>query len=297
MTDDSGNSLFTLSPVGNGLLVLLMRVLFSSALLLMGGTFLLADPGPGEAQSLSRQDIGAADEALHNSVVQAQNFGTRSTWEKQWDTARWLEFRFQKMGVKVSLQTYEYKQKYWPNVVAEIPGKNSADQKILAIAHLDSISDNAGSLEAPGANDNGSGMAVILELARCLRMVSLDRTVQLCIFSNEEQDRAGSRAFAKAQRQAGADIKAIINLDSLGYNRPKAPIYFKAVMAFSSWKKKYNVTKLMISNYLKGFLYGNNSILVAGRPKNAGLVHATARALTHSTTELHVRPQVKDDCG
>jgi len=297
MADSSGNSLCSRQTVCNVLLVLSMCALFTSALFLFSGTCLAVRPVLGEVQSISRQESGVDSNTLLKTTLQAQNFDNRSTWEKQWDTARWLELCFQEMGVKVSLQPYEYKGKSWPNVVAEIPGKSNADQKILAIAHLDSINDNEGTLEAPGADDNGSGMAVILELARNLRIASLDRTVQLCIFSNEEQDRAGSKAFAKAQRQAGANIKAVINLDILGYNRPSAPIYFKAVMAFSSWEKKYKVTKLMINNYLKGFRYGNNSILVAGRPKNAKLVHATARVLSQHSTELRVRPQVKDDCG
>ena len=297
MADNPGNSFCDRQPVCNGLLVFLMCVLISSAPLLCADTCLAVQASPGDTLRSCSQETGTGSDALRNTILQAQNFGTRSTWEKQWDTARWLEACFQEMGVKVSLQTYEYQGRSWPNVIAEIPGKSKSNQKILALAHLDSINDNKGEIEAPGGDDNGSGIAVILELARKLRNVSLDRTVQLCVFSNEEQDRAGSKAFSKAQRQAGANIKAVINLDSLGFNRPSAPIYFKAVTAFTSWEKKYKVIKLMINNYLKGFRHGNNSILVSGRQKNAKLVHATAKALALHSTGLRVRPQVKDDCG
>jgi hypothetical protein len=257
---------------------------------------LLSNQAIGESKVPDTDVINISAENIQRDIRIVQSFGNRTTWEKQWQTARWLEKTLQSSGISVRLQTYEYKGKSWPNVIAELPGKDHTGQKIIAMAHLDSINDNDGSAEAPGADDNGSGMAIILELARNLRHVALDRTVMLCIFSNEEQGLAGSSTFVKEQKKSGTDIKAVINLDTLGYNRPSSPYYFDATTSLESWKKRYVVSKIMLRNYVDSFILGKNSIQVAGRPKNLMLVETTARELA-KISALNIKSQVKDDCG
>ncbi|MCH2114832.1 MAG: M28 family metallopeptidase [Pirellulales bacterium] len=97
------------------------------------------------------------------------------------------------------------------NVWAEIPGQGkSASDVILITSHIDSV---AGS---PGANDNASGTAAVMELARLLRRARLNRTVRLVCFGVEERLSVGSYLYATRQVTDAAKIKVCINLDSIG---------------------------------------------------------------------------------
>ena len=100
------------------------------------------------------------------------------------------------------------------NVVAELPGSRVDAGTVIFTAHLDSVP------AGPGANDNGSGSAVVLELARELaRRSPAERpmTVRFALFGAEELGLFGSRYYVQsltdAERQA---IRADVNLDMVG---------------------------------------------------------------------------------
>ena len=86
------------------------------------------------------------------------------------------------------------------NVVAEIPGTKKPDEVVMIGAHFDSWH------SATGANDNGAGSAVMIEVMRILKKLNLptDRTVRIALWSGEEQGLFGSRAYVK---QHFADVK------------------------------------------------------------------------------------------
>jgi beta-phosphoglucomutase-like phosphatase (HAD superfamily) len=88
---------------------------------------------------------------------------------------------------------------------------------ILVCCHYDSISENA-AVKAPGADDNGSGLAAVLELARVLQPVVLQRQVLFAAFGGEEQGLFGSSACAEVAGQEGWPIDVVINLDMVAYN-------------------------------------------------------------------------------
>lgn len=118
-----------------------------------------------------------------------------------------------KMGkLKVSLTTQGRRvSSESQNVWAEIPGQGSAAREIIVVTcHLDSVPD------APGANDNGSGTAAVMELARILRQAKLKRTVRLIGFGVEERLSVGAYLYATRQVQDANQIKLCINLDSIG---------------------------------------------------------------------------------
>ncbi len=106
------------------------------------------------------------------------------------------------------------------NVVCTIPGADPAsrDRLYYAVAHLDSrASDpNDAASDAPGANDDGSGVAALIELARVLSAERLDSTVVLLATSGEEQGLYGARLHARAAREAGLDVRAVLNNDTIG---------------------------------------------------------------------------------
>ena len=96
---------------------------------------------------------------------------------------------------------------------------------ILIGAHMDSISDQPAVL-APGANDNATGIAAMLEARRILGAQGFEKEIVFVAFSGEEQDLQGSTACATIARREGWLIEVMINLDMLGHRpaNPQAPI-------------------------------------------------------------------------
>jgi hypothetical protein len=88
---------------------------------------------------------------------------------------------------------------------------------VLVCAHYDSISERPAS-EAPGADDNATGIAALLELARLLRTTTLKRRVLLAAFGGEEQGLFGSTACARIAARERWPIDLVLNLDMVGYN-------------------------------------------------------------------------------
>jgi hypothetical protein len=87
---------------------------------------------------------------------------------------------------------------------------------ILVCAHYDSISESPAQ-SAPGADDDASGIAALLELARVLRGVTLKRDVLFAAFGGEEQGLFGSAACAEVAEREAWPIDLVINMDMIGY--------------------------------------------------------------------------------
>ncbi len=104
------------------------------------------------------------------------------------------------------------------NIVGAISGTEVNAGTILVGAHYDSIGveRTSGTVYAPGANDNASGVAAVLELARILSASKYRATLIFALFSAEEIDRQGSRSFAAWIQQSDIDLVAMINLDTIG---------------------------------------------------------------------------------
>jgi Zn-dependent M28 family amino/carboxypeptidase len=97
-----------------------------------------------------------------------------------------------------------------------LPGRARASEIVLAGAHYDTVPGS------PGANDNASGVAGLIEIARALRAVQPARTVKLVAFVNEEPPffyfgQMGSRVYARAARRRNDDIRVMLSLEMLGY--------------------------------------------------------------------------------
>ncbi|MES1915967.1 MAG: hypothetical protein MHM6MM_007838, partial [Cercozoa sp. M6MM] len=111
------------------------------------------------------------------------------------------------------------------NVVARLQGTNDSLSPVVIGTHYDcqnhNVWDKTG--RAPGANENGTGVAVNLALAAALARSShrLERTVEFHFYTGEEQGYFGSRALAKYYKEQGKDIHAFIGLDGFGYTADK----------------------------------------------------------------------------
>jgi hypothetical protein len=104
------------------------------------------------------------------------------------------------------------------NVVAEKTGATYPDDVYIICSHYDSTSPSGSRLTlAPGADDNASGTAAVLEAARVLIPYDFDFTVRFIAFSAEEWGLWGSRAYAAAARAAGERILGVINVDMIAY--------------------------------------------------------------------------------
>jgi len=102
------------------------------------------------------------------------------------------------------------------NVICHKSG--TTDRVILVCAHYDCIMEDINNAEerAPGANDNASGVSVVLEVARLLSQVNLENCVQFVFFSGEEQGLWGSRAYAEDIKRNNVNLHRLINLDMVG---------------------------------------------------------------------------------
>jgi Zn-dependent M28 family amino/carboxypeptidase len=120
------------------------------------------------------------------------------------------------IGYHVTRQSYSVDGRVCQNLIAEIPGRNGSDEIIIIGAHYDSAPGTA------GANDNASGVAALLALARMMQGERFDRTIRLVAFVNEEPpyfqtELMGSLVYARACRKRNENIVAMLSLETMGY--------------------------------------------------------------------------------
>ena len=104
-----------------------------------------------------------------------------------------------------------------PELMVTLPG-TKAEREILLVAHIDTrVLDVMDSTTfAPGADDDGSGLACLLETVRILSPIALEQTVKCLFVSGEEQGLDGSRHFAVRAREEGWPIQAVLSNDMIG---------------------------------------------------------------------------------
>ena len=105
------------------------------------------------------------------------------------------------------------------NVIATVTGSNKNDNRVIALlAHYDSR--NGGSLDslgyAPGANDDGSGIACLMEITRIISKLNIPITVKLMFLSGEEHGLFGAQHMADVAKAENWNIIAVLNNDMIG---------------------------------------------------------------------------------
>jgi Zn-dependent M28 family amino/carboxypeptidase len=109
------------------------------------------------------------------------------------------------------------------NIVAVLPGAAQPEKRIIVAAHYDSINlrahgDKAAEAPAPGADDDASGTAVALELARVMSQFRFRKTIVFVAFSGEEIGLVGSSRYASRAKANHEQIEAVFNNDIVGAN-------------------------------------------------------------------------------
>lgn len=153
-----------------------------------------------------------------SDVQTLANFGTRKTGTSGCINARdWLVSQFQAMpGLTVETQSFAVGANTGYNVIATLPGTTRPDDWYIVGGHYDSIPSTG---NAPGAEDNGSGTAGVLELARIFTEHPPEATIKFICYSGEEQGLYGSTHHATQLVNTGdnAKVEAMLNMDMIGY--------------------------------------------------------------------------------
>ena len=242
----------------------------------------------------SPPDVAARAAQLEQTLRALEAMGSRSTWEQQWRAAQWIAGRFAEAGLDTTVETYAHAGRSWPNVVARISGTPGSDGLVVVSSHLDSIAHGSGT--SPGADDNGSGVAVAIQVARDLADARPGRTVAFVVFSNEERGALGSRSFARAARAGGLAIEAVVNIDIVGFNRPSSVGLLDAVTAQASIRHKVKAAGRAVRNLAVGWQEPGDNVVVAGRLANRDLAERVSGAM-RSVRGLSVRVLADDGCG
>ena len=197
---------------------------------------LLPPPDPSIQKLVD--DISAKN--LEADVRKLVSFGTRHTLSDTQSkkrgigaARRWVQDEFERYGkagggrLRVELDTFTVRPDgrrisrpvLMANVLATLPGTDPTDTRIILVSgHLDSrVSDVMDATsDAPGANDDGSGVALVLELARVLAGQRFPCTLKFVAVQGEEQGLYGSGHLAARAKKEGWNLVAMLNNDIVG---------------------------------------------------------------------------------
>lgn len=154
-------------------------------------------------------------ESLFNGNPNARAYDFVLEQLRQWGYEDGIDLFEQEFTPSIENQTGT-----WKNIIVEIPGSDPqlAQEQVLLTAHLDSTSQGNPEVRAPGADDNASGVATLLEAASVYKQYSFKRTIKIIFFTGEEQGLHGSRAYVNQYRNELKDIVGVFNLDMFGYD-------------------------------------------------------------------------------
>lgn len=136
-------------------------------------------------------------------------------------TETYLTEQFRQLGLKVTFHPFKALGRTYRNVIASLPvshssaslrsGERKSRPPLVIAAHYDTVP------HSPGADDNASGLAVMLEAARSLVKVSLSGEVRFIAFCLEEENLLGSLAYAAHLRETGQFLTGAIVLECVGF--------------------------------------------------------------------------------
>jgi hypothetical protein len=187
-------------------------------------------------------------DAIENDVIDLASYRTRrtGTQENKEAVEAALE-RLKSYGYEVEKVCYSGTD---CSVVAEKKGLTRADEVLLVMGHIDSVG-----ASYAGADDNASGTAVLLEMARVLKDYNNQKTIRFFISNGEEQGLRGSTHYVRKLSDEGTlnDISLVINMDMVGYNHTGIveletdPAYKDLAQWFAELASQYTSLKTKIT--------------------------------------------------
>ena len=188
----------------------------------------------------------ASRQNLYAYVQTLQNFGTRHTLSPREQeeagigaAARWIFEEFERVGAgRLQVAFHEFPFDFGgrvttqQNIIARLPGEGDHNGLIVLTAYYDSRGSdpNDPTAPAPGANNNASGVALLLEAARLLSARGWQQEIVFIAFAAGEQDFFGSRRYVQESMLDGVVFDAAINVEAVG-GSPAVP---RSMLIFAS---------------------------------------------------------------
>lgn len=185
----------------------------------VGGT-MVKMPGKthkGPLPPLTPEEKQLADRLHEHVLVLAGQIGERNVahYHALQDAAQYVGDRLREYGLTVGEQSELVEGRTMVNLEGVLRGSRSPEEVVVIGAHYDSAPGT------PGANDNATGVAALVELAARYRKLRPERTLRFVAFTNEEppyfqSDSMGSMVYARRSRERGENIVGMISLETMG---------------------------------------------------------------------------------
>jgi len=154
---------------------------------------------------------------LEASIKALEMMGTRYTLSDGDERARdYLVGRFAAIGLTAELDPFPVQSVMANNIIAKHPGVGDSNEVYIFSAHYDSTS-NTPMTSAPGADDNATGVAAVLEAARVITPHGFQHDIWFVLTAAEEQGSLGSKHMVGWLKQQGIQVKGVIAPDMIGY--------------------------------------------------------------------------------
>jgi hypothetical protein len=244
-------------------------------------------PDPGLSAMLREID----PDRIKATILKLVSFGTRHTASSQTDPNRgigaatnWVSGQMQSFaaasGGRMTVQKQTFTQPAASNipepttitnVIATLRGTASPDRLYVITGHLDSrVTDVLNfTSDAPGADDDGSGVAVVLELARVFATHQFPGTLVLATVAGEEQGLYGSAFMAKQLKAAGADVQGMFSNDIVG-----------ASQAWDGTRPDPHTVRLFVEGIPTAVTPDQIALMQSVGGENDGATHQLARFVT-----------------
>ncbi len=172
----------------------------------------------GPLDPLSERELAIRDQLQADVVMLAGKIGERNLvrYRALNAAAEYIGQSFREMGYTVGEQTFSEEGIAIKNLEVELRGKSRPEEIIVLGAHYDSV------FGSPGANDNATGVAAVLALARLASQQRFARTLRFVAFVNEEPPffrtgQMGSQIYARESAKRGERIVAMLSLETIGF--------------------------------------------------------------------------------
>ncbi|HVH08560.1 MAG TPA: M28 family peptidase [Gemmatimonadales bacterium] len=167
------------------------------------------------------EQLSVLAERLRGHVAQLEGVRHPTAAPERHRAAReYVANGFRTLGLAVTLDPFAFRGRTYHNVVAVRPGRDARRPRLVVAAHFDSTA------HTPGADDNASGVAALLECARALAALEPRDGVEFVGLDLEELQtitgryRVGSSALARAKRARGEQLNGALILEMVGYRDP-----------------------------------------------------------------------------
>jgi len=162
----------------------------------------------GAYSTITPEGIGA-----HIAEIQGPRSGTgdEANRAKLNEVAAYIQDSLAADGLMVSEDPVTFAGRTFPNIVGTLTGTTCPEKTLIVGAHYDGVS------ASPAADDDASGVAAVLEVARVLSAQPLQASVDFAAFSFEEAGLVGSRQMAAAAELADRELLGLINFDMIAY--------------------------------------------------------------------------------